>query len=115
MESLLGRITAPIQSPTQHMQCTNYVRRINELDFEANNDLLTIEKMFKNNIDPVELAEFKTSMANIESRTSAADTSLCAWKVANTQAPIKASPSQSQTTSDTGANQAKQAYRQKEA
>ena len=98
------------------MQCTDYIRRINELDFEANNNLLTIEAEFKNDIDPVELADFKTSMANIESRTSAADTSLCAWKVANTQAPINASPAQSQFTSDTGANQAnqaKQAYRRK--
>ena len=35
--------------------------------------------------------------------------------MANTQVPIKASPSQSQATSDTGANQANQAHRLREA
>ena len=78
METLLGRITTPIQNLTQHMQCTDYIKRINELDFEANNDLLTFEAEYKDDIDPTELAAFKTSMVNIESRTSASDTSLCA-------------------------------------
>ena len=71
METLLGRITTPIQNLTQHMQCTNYIKSINKLDYEANNDLLTIEAEYKDDIDCTELAAFRTFMAKIESRTSA--------------------------------------------
>ena len=45
-------------------------------------------------------------MANIETRTSTSNAALYAWKVTNTPAPIKASPSQSKATSDTGTKQA---------
>ena len=78
------------------------------MTFEANGNLLDIEAEHGNNIEAPELAAFKTSLANIEGRTSTANTALCAWKDLNTKVPIKASPSQNQTTGDTGANQAKQ-------
>ena len=54
-------------------------------------------------------------MASIEDRTSTANANLCSGKASNTAVSIKVSQLQNQTTSDTGANQAKQAYRQKEA
>ena len=84
------------------------------MTFEANGNLLDIEAEHGNNIEAPKLAAFKTSLASIEGRTSTANTNLCAWKASNTAVPIKASPSQNQTTIDTGANQAEQAYRQKE-
>ena len=96
METLLVRRTMPFQDLAQHMKCTDYIKRINQLYFEATRN-------------PTELAAFKASMANNETRTSTSNAALYAWKVTNTPA------SQSQVTSDTGANQAKQAYRLKEA
>ena len=62
------------------------------MTFEANGNLLDIEAELWNDIEAPKLAAFKTS---------------------NTPVPLKASPSQNQTTSYTEANQAKQAYRQK--
>ena len=93
------------------MEYAGYIKRINKMSFEANTNLLDIEAEHKNDIKAPELAASKASLASIESRTSTANAALCAWKASNTPAPIKASPSQNQTTSDTGANQAKQAYR----
>ena len=64
------------------------------MTFEANGNLLDIESELWNDIEAPKLAAFKTS---------------------NTPVPLRASPSQNQTTTYTEANQAKQAYRQKEA
>ena len=85
------------------------------MTLEANGNLLDIKAEHGNDIEAPELAAFKTSLANIEGRTATANTALWAWKASNTQAPIKASLSQNQTTGDTRTDQAKQAYRQKEA
>ena len=97
------------------MECTDYIKRINKLYFEATINLLDIGSEYKDNIDPTELAAFKASMANIETKTSTSNAALYAWKVNKTPATIKASPSQSQATSDTGTIQAKQANKLKEA
>ena len=62
METLLGRITIPIQNLAQEMECTEYIKRINEMDFESNSNLLDIESEHKNNIEATELATFKASL-----------------------------------------------------
>ena len=85
------------------------------MTLEANTNLLDIKAEHGNDIESPELADFRTSFANIEGRTAAANTTLWAWKASKTEAPIKASLSQNQTTGDTGADQAKQAFKQKEA
>ena len=78
METLLGWITMPIQNLAQHMECTDYIKRINELNLEVTSNLLDIESEYKDDIDSTELAAFKASMANIESRTSTSNASLYA-------------------------------------
>ena len=88
------------------MECTDYIKRFNELYFEATSNLLDIGSEYKNDIDPTELAACKASMANIETKTSISNAALYTWKVTNSPAPIKASPSQSQATSNIGTNQA---------
>ena len=115
IEVLLGTMTTPVQNLAQEIEHTGYIKRINEMTFEANGNLLDIEAEHGNDIEAPKLAAFKTSLASIEGRTSTANTNLCAWQASNIAVPIKASPSQNETTSDTGANQAEQAYRQKEA
>ena len=77
IEVLLGRMTAPVQTLTQKLEYTDTIKRINELTFEANTNLLDIEAEHGNDIEAPKLAAFKTSLANIESRTSAAKTNLC--------------------------------------
>ena len=86
IEVLLG--TIPVRYLAQEIVYTGYIKRINKMTFEAND----IEAELWNDIEAPKLAAFKTS---------------------NTPVPLKASPSQNQTTSYTEANQAKQAYRQK--
>ena len=72
METLLVRRTMPFQDLAQHMKCTDYyIKRINELYLEATRN-------------PTELAAFKASMANNETRTSTSNAALYAWKVTNT-------------------------------
>ena len=62
METILGRIKMPIQNLAQHMECTDYIKRINELYFEATSNLLDIGSEYKGDIDPTELAAFIASI-----------------------------------------------------
>ena len=91
METLLGRITIPIQNLAEEMECTGYIKRINEMDFEANSNFLDIESEHKNNIDATELAAFKASLASIQTRTSSSNAALYACKVTNI--PVSQLPS----------------------
>ena len=94
IEVLLRTMATPVRNLAHEIVYTGYIKRINKMTFEANGNLLDIEAELWNNIEAPKLTAFKTS---------------------NTPVPLKSSPSQNQTTSYTEANQAKQAYRQKEA
>ena len=78
METLLGRITLLVQDLAQHIEYTDYIKRINELYFEATSSLLTIGSEQRNDIEPTELTTFKSSMANIETKTSTSNAALYA-------------------------------------
>ena len=50
IEVLLRRMTAPVQTLTQKLEYTDTIKRINELKFEANTNLLDIEAKHGNDI-----------------------------------------------------------------
>ena len=55
------------------------------MTFKANGNLLDIEAEHGNDIKATELAAFRTSLTNIEGKTSTANADLCAWKASNTK------------------------------
>ena len=74
-----------IQDLALHMECTDFIKRINELNFEATSNLLYVGSEHKNDIDPTELAAFKASMATIVTKTSTYNAALYVVKVTNTK------------------------------
>ena len=44
IEVLLGTMTTPVQNLAQEIEYTGYIKRINEITFEANGNLLDIEE-----------------------------------------------------------------------
>ena len=100
-ELLLATMTTPVQNLAQELEHTDNINRINDLTLETNTDFLDIEVEHKDDIDATELDGFRTSMANMECRTSTIFMDLCTWKASNTKAPVKASPSLNQASGDT--------------
>ena len=115
MEVLLAEMTTPVQNPAQELAYSEYIRRINDMTFKANTDFLDIEADYKNDIDAAELDDFRTSITNIEHKTSATYADLCTWRASNAKAPVRTSPPPNQTSGDVRIVQDKKAYRQKEA
>ena len=64
IEVLLGTMTTPVQNLAQEIEHTGYIKRINEMTFEANGNLLDIKAEHGNDIEAPELVAFKTSLAN---------------------------------------------------
>ena len=50
------------------MEHADYIKRINDLTFEANNNLLDIEAEHVDNIKATELVAFRTSLTNVEDK-----------------------------------------------
>ena len=80
IEVLLERMTAPVQNLTQSFEYTDTINRINGLTFEENTSMLDIKAEHGSDIDTSKLADFRTSLTNIESRTSATNTNLLTWQ-----------------------------------
>ena len=80
IEVLIGLITTPVQTLTQEFDHTKIIKRIDELLFETNIILLDIKTKYGEDIDTAELIALRTSLTNIERKTSIANTALDAWK-----------------------------------
>ena len=70
-------MTTPVQNLTQELKHTAHINRINDLTLQTNADFLNITIEHEDDIDATELDGFRTSMANIERRTSAILMDLC--------------------------------------
>ena len=70
IEVLLGNMPARVQNLAQEMEHTDYIKRINDMTFEANNNLLYIEAEHMDHIKATELAVFRTSITNVEDKMS---------------------------------------------
>ena len=73
---LLGTATTPVQNRAQEFVHSEYIEIINDLTFKATTSLLEIEAKHRNDIDATELATFRTSLTNIEHKTSTDYTAL---------------------------------------
>ena len=86
----LAGMTEPIQSPFQEHTYGEYIRRIKELILEANTDISDIKANHRQ-IFVWEFKHLKTSLYNIERKTSAVYSDLCTWKASHTKSPAAAS------------------------
>ena len=80
---LLTGITTQVRSPSQviaHEECT---QRLDALTFNTNTGLLDIENIYGNNIDTMELEDFKTYVHTIELKTLAAYNDICMGEANN--------------------------------
>ena len=76
----------PIQNPPQAYEYSEYIRRIKHLTPEASKDILDIEANASLlEMSPKLLQSLKTSLYNIECKTSAAFSSLYTWKTSHTK------------------------------
>ena len=65
---------AQVQNLAQEIEHADYVKRINDLTFEANTNLLDIEIKQGSNIEAAKLTALRASLNNIELKMSTAYT-----------------------------------------
>ena len=63
-------MTTPVQNKNQEIERTEQIEKINELTSEANTNLIDNEAEHGNDIEATELATFRTTLTNIEGKTS---------------------------------------------
>ena len=88
LETLLAKMTTPVQSLAQEFERDGHTKRINDMILGANTDLLYAEARYKTDSDVAIIKELKTSIANIEHRTYTVLTDLRAWKASNASTPL---------------------------
>ena len=93
-------LTSPIriQNLPQELAYEGYIKRSRELTQEAILDTLDIVANYRKDILPTELADFKTSLQNIEHETSAVYNDLCTWKTSLARHPARATQGYAPTT-----------------
>ena len=86
MKQYLVIMMPPIQYQLQAYANMVYIRRIKKLTLKTSTDILDIEaNTFLFEICPKELQNFKTSLYNIERKTSAVFSDLYTWKASHTR------------------------------
>ena len=69
----------PVQVLLAHMY-REYIKRIEELQLDANTDLMEIKAKHADDIEAKELKDFETTLHKIKRKISAAHNTLCKWK-----------------------------------
>ena len=75
-------ITTP-KTPSQEIAHGEYIRRLNVLELDGNTDPLDTKAVYGNDTDAIELKDFKTSILNIEHKTSAIYNNMCTQEAHN--------------------------------
>ena len=76
-------MTTPVQSLAKEFKRDGHTKRISDMILGANTDLLHAEAKYKADSDATIVKELKTSIANIEHRTSTVLMDLCTRKASN--------------------------------